>query len=177
MILFFIFQTKKYFNDSLCSLFRIYIDVIDGDQVKITDWEGIKNLQEDLTRDVNIVDQLLNTIELQENIYNDLKANEFEKNTFDKDEKNNNYFSDIEVNSPYKLDKKVYPFYSKLRKENLELIKLEYTLKLSIAININEKITLINKPIKDNSELITEECFFTNNKLNDIFKYCSIFCR
>ena len=175
VILFFIFETKKYFNDSLCSLFRIYFDVRDGDQAKITDWEGIKNLQEDLAKDVNIVDQLLNTIELQENIYNDLKANEFEKNTFDKDEKNNNYFSDIEVNSPYKLDKKVYPFYSKLRKENLELIKLEYTLKLSIAININEKITLINKPIKDNSELITEEFFFINNKLNDILNTVQYF--
>ena len=173
--LFFIFETKKYFNDSLCSLFRIYIDLRDGDQTKITDWEGIKNMQEDLTRDENIINQLLNTIELQENLCEDLKENEFEKNIFDEDEKNNNYFSDIVVNSPSKLNEKVFPSYSKLRKENLELIKLEYDIKLSLAININQEISSLNKPIKNHSELITEEFLFINHKLNDILNTVQYF--
>ena len=175
VILYFIFETKKYLNDSLCSLFRIYIDVRDGDQVKLTSWEGIKNLQEGLTTDTNTIDQLLNTIELQENLYNDLKDNEFENNTFDEDEKNNNYFSDLQVNSPSKLDKKVYPSYSKKRKETLELIKFEYTIKLSLALNVNQQIALLNKPIKEFPELIFEEYSFISNKLNDILNSAQYF--
>ena len=167
--LYFIFETKKYLNDSLCSLFRIYIDVRDGDQVKLTDWEGIKNLQDDLMKDGDIVNQLLKTIKLQENLYNELKANEFECDTFDQDEKNNNYFSDLQVNSPSKLDKKVYPSYSKDRKKNLGFIKAEYHLKLSSAINVNKLIAELNKPIETFPELIFEEYSFVSNKLNEIF--------
>ena len=167
-VLFNIRKTEIYFNSSICSLLRIYLDVRDGDQAKSTHWVGIKKLQEDLTGDNNTVNKLINTINLQENLVKELENNKYEKNTFDEEEKNNNYFSDSYVNSPNSLNEKVYPSYSKKRQEILRNILLEYSLKLKHGIEINEDISLLNKPIKDNPELISKEYLFINNKLDDI---------
>ena len=149
-------------------MLRIYIDIRDGDQAHATHWEGIKKLQEDLTGDKNNVNKLINTINLQENITYILKNNKYEKKTFDEDEKNNNYYSDSEVSSPNSLNKNVFPTFSKNRKIDLNKILFEYNLKLKLGIEINDKISVLNEPIKDNPELITKEYLVVNKKLSDI---------
>ena len=46
--LYYVSKSQTYFNSSICSLLRIYIDLRNGDQAKTTDWKGIINLQNDL---------------------------------------------------------------------------------------------------------------------------------
>ena len=164
----YIIKSHNFFNSSICALLRIYIDIRDGDQAHTTHWEGIKKLQEDLTGDKNNVNKLINTINLQENITYILKNNKYEKKTFDEDEKNNNYYSDSEVSSPNSLNKNVFPTFSKNRKIDLNKILFEYNLKLKQGIEINDKISVLNEPIKDNPELITKEYLVVNKKLSDI---------
>ena len=140
-------KEKNYFNSSICSLLRV---------------------QEDLVGDQSVINQLITKINSQENLTLELKNNKYEKNTFDEEEKNNNYFSDITVNSPNSLENKVFPSYSKKRKDKLNKILLEYNLKLKHGIEINEGISVLNQPIKENPELISKEYIIINNKLNDI---------
>ena len=161
-------KEKNYFNSSICSLLRVYIDIKKGDQANTTNWVGINKLQEDLVGDQSVINQLITKINSQENLTLELKNNKYEKNTFDEEEKNNKYFSDITVNSPNSLENKVFPSYSKKRKDTLNKILLEYNLKLKHGIEINEDISLLNKPIKENPELISKEYLIINNKLNDI---------
>ena len=166
--LLYINNSKFYLNSSICSLLRIYIDVKNGDQANTTHWVGIKKLQEDLIGNKSIINELIQKINSQENLTEELENNKYEKNTFDEEEKNNNYFSDSLVNSPNSLENKVFPYYSKKRKNILNKILLEYNLKLKHGIEINEDISILNTPIKNNPELITKELLFINNKLNDI---------
>ena len=167
-VLFYINESRIYFNSSICSLLRIYLDVRDGDQTHSTYWVGIKKLQEDLTGDKNLINRLISTVNLQENLTEVIKNNKYEKNTFDEEEKNNDYFSGYSVNSPNSLNNKVFPSYSKKRKDFLGKILLEYGLKLRHGIEINERISNLNKPIKDHPELISKEYLIINQKLDDI---------
>ena len=66
--IFIIYESSVNFNSSICALFRIYIDIRDGDQSNGTYWKGIKDLQKDLVGDKVIINQLINSIELQENV-------------------------------------------------------------------------------------------------------------
>ena len=169
---YFIYESSTYLNTSICALFRIYIDLRDGDQANTTYWKGIKNLQKDLVGDKSIINQLLYNIELQENITNDLKNNDPNKkyydSTFYKDEQNNNYYYNYQVSSPSSSILKVYPSYTRNRKSDLNDIQLEYTTKLYQGVKTNEGISLINKPIKENPSLIISEFALVNNYLNDI---------
>ena len=174
LILFHINKSKIYFNSSICALLRIYLDVRDGDQAHSTSWVGIKQLQEDLVGDKSLVGRTMKTINLQEKVTEKLKNNKYEKNTFDEEEKNNNYFSESSVNSPNTLINKVFPSYSKNRKEFLGKITLEYTLKLKHGIEINEQISFTNKLIKNNPELISKDYLFVNQKLNDMLETIQI---
>ena len=167
-ILFYINKSRIYFNSSICALLRIYLDVRDGDQAHSTHWVGIKKLQEDLTGDKNLINRLITTVNLQENLTEEIKNNKYEKNTFDEEEKNNDYFSDSSVNSPNSLSNKVFPSYAKKRKDSLGKILLEYGLKLKHGLEINEQISVLNRPIKDNPELISKEYLIINKKLDDI---------
>ena len=167
-ILFYINKSRIYFNSSICALLRIYLDVRDGDQAHSTHWVGIKKLQEDLTGDKNLINRLITTVNLQENLTEEIKNNKYEKNTFDEEEKNNDYFSDSSVNSPNSLSNKVFPSYAKKRKDFLGKILLEYGLKLKHGLEVNEQIRVLNRPIKDNPELISKEYLIINKKLDDI---------
>ena len=167
-ILFYINKSRIYFNSSICALLRIYLDVRDGDQAHSTHWVGIKKLQEDLTGDKNLINRLITTVNLQENLTEEIKNNKYEKNTFDEEEKNNDYFSDSSVNSPNSLSNKVFPSYAKKRKDSLGKILLEYGLKLKHGLEVNEQISVLNRPIKDNPELISKEYLIINKKLDDI---------
>ena len=170
VVIFYINRSRIYFNSSICALLRIYIDVRDGDQAHTTYWVGIKQLQEDLVGDNVTVNRLINTINLQENLTEELKNNKYEKNTFDEEEKNNNYFSESSVNSPNTLDNKVFPSYSLGRKNSLLKILMEYELKLKHGIETNEEISNINRPIKENPELISKEYLIINQKLADMLE-------
>ena len=169
---YFIYESSTYLNTSICALFRIYIDLRDGDQANTTYWKGIKNLQKDLVGDKSIINQLLYNIELQENITNDLKNNDPNKkyydNTFYKEEQNNNFYYNYQVSSPSSSILKVYPSYTRNRKNDLNDIQIEYTTKLYQGVKVNEDISLINKPIKENPSLIISEFALVNNYLNDI---------
>ena len=118
----YIYKSQQYFNGSVCSLLRIYLDVRDGDQAKTTDWKGVKKLQSDLVGDENIVNQLIDNIEMQENIVKELNNNKFKERTFADGEKNNDYYSNNKVTSPSSISSKVFPKYSKKRQDYLNII-------------------------------------------------------
>ena len=170
--IYYINKSSIYFNSSICALIRIYIDVRDGDQSNITYWKGIKDIQKDLVGDKIIIDKLINYIELQENITYDLKNNNPNKKYYDKtyykEEEKNNYYFDYQVSSPSSSIIKVYPTYTRNRRIDIENINLEYSEKLYHGVEVNEYISNLNKPIKDNPSLIISEFFIINNYLNDI---------
>ena len=166
----FVHKSKVYFNSSICALLRIYIDVRDGDQAKTTQWKGIKKLQSDLVGDENTVNKLIEYINLQNDISNDLNNNKYKKKTFYDDEKNNDYYSDKQVASPSSKSSQVSPKYAKNRFEDINIIYFEYIAKLENGVNYNNQIQLLNRPIKDNPGLITNENLFINSQLNDILE-------
>ena len=163
-------KSKTYFNSSVCSLLRLYLDIRNGDQANTTDWEGIEGLQRDLIVDGKDIDELLKVIELQEKVTEELNNNKFLKNDFADEEKSNNYYADIQVTSPSSISNKVYPSYSRHRLEQLTKIGLEYTLKLSSGVTTNNEIRLKNMPIKENPKLITNEYILVNKALSDILE-------
>jgi hypothetical protein len=128
-------KSEVYFNSSVCSLLRLYIDLRDGDQTKTSYWKGLKGLQIDLQKDESAVSELMKTIELHDGVMEELNNNKFLKNTFADDEKSNNYYADSKVTSPSSTSSKVYPSYSKNRLPELTKIQLEYGLKLDIGVN------------------------------------------
>ena len=178
ILIYFIYEISLYFNGSICALFRIYIDVRDGDQSNLTYWKGIRNIQKDLITDKNTVIQLINNIDLQENITYELINNnpnkKFSDKTFYDEEEKNNFYADIQVSSPNPSSIiKVYPEYSMNRRINLDNIYLEYMNKLYKGVLKNEEITILNSQIKNNSNLlnlINSEFFIVNNYLNDILE-------
>ena len=177
--IYYIFKNSIYFNSSICSLFRIYIDLRDGDQANTTYWKGIRNLEKYLIGDKSVISQLINNIELQENVTYDLKNNGpnkkyMEKTFYDNEEKNNFYFN-YEVSSPNPSSiLKVYPIYTRDRKSDLDNITLEYINKLYPGVEANEQITNLNKPIKDNPDLINSEYLLVNKYLNNILETAQI---
>ena len=175
----YISKSQTYFNGAVCSLFRIYIDLRDGDQAQTTEWKGIRNLQRDLVGDKNIVNKLLTEINEQEEITNELINNKYEKGTFADNEKNKGYYSNIEVTSPdpSSLFSNVNPKYSKYREDYIKQIKAEYTLKLHNGVETNIQIKNENEPIKNDDQLlstITKENLFINSKLNEILETVQI---
>lgn len=168
--LIFIKKSKVYFNSSICALLRIYIDVRDGDQAETTQWKGIKKLQSDLVGDENTVDKLLEYINQQKEISDDLNNNKYKEKTFADDEKKNDYNSDKQVTSPNSKSSKVSPKYAKNRLVDITLIYSEYIAKLKSGVDYNNQIQLLNKPIKDNPGLITNENIFINSELNEILE-------
>ena len=170
--IFIIYESSLYFNSSMCALFRIYIDIRDGDQSNGTYWKGIRDLQKDLVGDKVIINHLINSIELQENVTYDLQNNEpnkkYQDKTYYQEEENNNFYYDYYVSSPSSSMIKVYPTYTRNRKVDIENINLEYKLKLYHGVEVNEKIKEINKPIKKNPSLITSEFAIVNNYLSDM---------
>ena len=170
--LYYVSKSQTYFNSSICSLLRIYIDLREGDQTKTTDWKGIINLQNDLNANENTINQLMNYIDLQEGVTNELKNNKYKEMSFADNEKDNKYYSDSEVTSPSSISSKVYPSYTKNRLEQLTQIYLEYNTKLTPNIEINERITDLNQGIKNDPttviELIKNDYLYINRKLDDI---------
>ena len=170
--IFIIYESSLYFNSSMCALFRIYIDIRDGDQSNGTYWKGIRDLQKDLVGDKVIINQLINSIELQENVTYDLQNNDpnkkYQDKTYYQEEENNNFYYDYYVSSPSSSMIKVYPTYTRNRKVDIENINLEYKLKLYPGVEVNEKIKEINEPIKKNPSLITSEFAIVNNYLSDM---------
>jgi formate-dependent nitrite reductase membrane component NrfD len=168
--IFIIYESSLYFNSSMCALFRIYIDIRDGDQSNGTYWKGIRDLQKDLVGDKVIINQLINSIELQENVTYDLQNNDpnkkYQDKTYYKEEENNNFYYDYSVSSPSSPMIKVYPIYTRNRKVDIENINLEYKIKLYPGVEVNEKIKAINEPIKKNPSLITSEFALVNDYLS-----------
>ena len=170
--IFYIYESSLYFNSSMCALFRIYIDIRDGDQSNGTYWKGIRDLQKDLVGDKVIINKLINSIELQENVTYDLQNNDLNKKyqdkTYYKEEENNNFYYDYSVSSPSSSIIKAYPTYTRNRRADIENINLEYKLKLYPGVEVNEKIKGINEPIKKNPSLITSEFAIVNDYLSDM---------
>jgi len=166
------YESSLYFNSSICALFRIYIDIRDGDQSNGTYWKGIRELQKDLVGDKDIINQLINSIELQENVTYNLQNNDpnkkYQDKTYYKEEEDNNFYYDYYVSSPSSSMIKAYPTYTRNRKVDIENINLEYKLKLYPGVEVNEKIKEINQPIKKNPSLITSEFAIVNDYLSDI---------
>ena len=77
----YIHKSQTYFNSSICALFRIYIDLRDGDQAQTTQWKGIKKLQTDLVGDESTVNKLIEYIELHEDLTKELDNNKYKKYT------------------------------------------------------------------------------------------------
>ena len=170
--IFYIYESSLYFNSSMCAIFRIYIDIRDGDQSNGTFWKGIRDLQKDLVGDKVIINQLINSIELQENVTYDLQNNDpnkkYQDKTYYKEEENNNFYYDYSVSSPSSSIIKAYPTYTRNRRADIENINLEYKLKLNPGVEVNEKIKDINEPIKKNPSLITSEFAIVNDYLSDM---------
>ena len=171
-------KSQTYFNGVVCSLFRIYIDLRDGDQAHTSQWEGIRNLQNDLVGDKNIVNKILTEINEQEEITNELLNNKYEKMTFASNEKDKGYYSNIEVPSPdpSSLLSNVKPKYSKNREDDINQIEAEYILKLKHGVEVNEKIKDKNIEIKKDDKLsaITRENLFINSQLNEMLETVQI---
>ena len=170
-------KSEVYFNSSVCSLLRLYIDIRDGDQTKTTYWKGIKGLQIDLKGDENAVSELMKTIELHDGVMEELNNNKFLKNNFADDEKSNNYYADSKVTSPSSTSSKVYPSYSKNRLPELAKIELEYSLKLDLGVDKNKQIQIQNNLIKKKPELVksvSNEYNYINTELADILDSVSI---
>ena len=170
-------KSEVYFNSSVCSLLRLYIDLRDGDQTKTSYWKGLKGLQIDLQKDESAVSELMKTIELHDGVMEELNNNKFLKNTFADDEKSNNYYADSKVTSPSSTSSKVYPSYSKNRLPELTKIQLEYGLKLDIGVNKNKEIQIQNNLIKKKTKLeesVSNEYKYINTELTDILDSLSI---
>ena len=170
-------KSEVYFNSSVCSLLRLYIDLRDGDQTKTSYWKGLKGLQIDLQKDESAVSELMKTIELHDGVMEELNNNKFLKNTFADDEKSNNYYADSKVTSPSSTSSKVYPSYSKNRLPELTKIQLEYGLKLDIGVNKNKEIQIQNNIIKKKTKLeesVSNEYKYINTELTDILDSLSI---
>ena len=170
-------KSEVYFNSSVCSLLRLYIDLRDGDQTKTSYWKGLKGLQIDLQKDESAVSELMKTIELHDGVMEELNNNKFLKNTFADDEKSNNYYADSKVTSPSSTSSKVYPSYSKNRLPELTKIQLEYGLKLDIGVNKNKEIQIKNNLIKKKTKLeesVSNEYKYINTELTDILDSLSI---
>lgn len=170
-------KSEVYFNSSVCSLLRLYIDIRDGDQTKTTYWKGIKGLQIDLKGDDDAISELKKTIELHDGVMEELNNNKFLKKTFADDEKSNNYYADSKVTSPSSTTSKVYPSYSKNRLPDLTKIELEYDLKLNIGVDKNKQIQIQNSIIKKKPELVktvSNEYKYIYTELTDILDSVSI---
>ena len=170
-------KSEIYFNGSVCSLLRLYIDIRDGDQSKTTYWKGIKGLQIDLKGDENAVSELMKTIELHDGVMDELNNNKYLKKTFADDEKSNNYYVDSKVSSPSSTSSKVYPSYSKNRLSELAKIELEYGLTLDKGVDKNKDIQTQNNLIKKKPELVNNvnsEYKYINNELSDILESVQI---
>ena len=163
-------KSQIYFNSSICSLLRIYIDLRDGDQARTTQWRGIIKLQTDLVGDEDTVNKLIEYINLHEEVTDELNNNKYIKETIADTEKNNNYYSNKQVTSPSSILLKVFPEYSRKRKDHIIDIYKEYSLKLHSGVIINQEIKELNEQIKENPELITNENLFINSKLNEILE-------